>query len=238
MARAARKAQASPGKRSSTSRRSRAETAARKQVVTAGLTLEANGLTPGKSGNVSVRFGDGMLISPSGMPYSDITVDDVVLVSSDGDVPDGQRKPSSEWRFHLSALQARPDRHAVVHTHSRHATILACRHEPIPAFHYMVAVAGGADIPCVPYAAFGTDKLAAHVAAGLEARDACLMANHGMIALGDTMAAALDVARDVEELATQYCSVLALGGPKVLNRKQMADVLERFKSYGQANAKA
>lgn len=213
--------------------RSAAENAARDAVIEAGLELERSGLTPGRSGNVSLRFEDGMLITPSGMPYSEIRRGDIVRVAGDGDVGEGQCKPSSEWRFHLSALKARPDRHAVIHTHSMYSTVLACRHEPIPAFHYMVAVAGGTDIPCVPYALFGTDELAGYVAEGLAERDACLMANHGVIAIATDLAKAMELLREVEELARQYVNVLTLGGPKLLNKKQMAEVLQRFKSYGQ-----
>ncbi len=209
-----------------------AEMSAREDVVFAGILLERSQLTPGRSGNVSVRFGDGMLISPSGMYYSDITPDDVVFVAADGEPSRSERKPSSEWRFHLAAFQARPDRSAVVHTHAKYATILACRHEPIPAFHYMVAVAGGIDIPCVPYAPFGSEALADYVADGVRKRDACLMANHGLTVVGSDMEHALEITREVEQLAEQYVHVLALGGPKTLTDDEMADVMERFKTYG------
>jgi L-fuculose-phosphate aldolase len=141
--------------------------------------------------------------------------------------------PSSEWQFHLAAYAARPDRHAIVHTHSLHATVLACAHRSIPAFHYMVAVAGGPDIPLVPYATFGTEALARHVAAGLATRDACLMANHGQIAIAATPAAALDLAAEVETLAEAYVKVLAVGAPHILPADEMARVLVRFRTYGQ-----
>lgn len=223
------------GKRSPSANRrvSADERRARLAVVETAQRMSAIGLSPGRSGNVSCRFDTGMLITPSGMAYDTLTPDDMVFVDADGSVPQGARKPSSEWQFHLAALKRRPDRHAVVHTHSRHALILACRHEPIPAFHYMVAAAGGVDIPCVPYAIFGSAELSDHVANGLTERDACLMANHGMTAIGETLDAALELARDVEELAAQYIGVLQLGKPKRLNAKQMAEVLERFKGYGQ-----
>ena len=214
-------------------RPSAGEIDAREDVVLAGNLIEQAALTPGRSGNVSVRYGSGMLISPSGMYYSDIKPKDVVFVDGDGMCPAGQLRPSSEWRFHLSALRARPDRGAVVHTHSMYSTILACRHEPIPAFHYMVAVAGGTDIPCIPYAPFGSDELADLVAGGLKERDAVLMANHGLTVLGRDMEHALEVLREVETLAEQYVRVLALGGAKPLGKAAMADVLERFKTYGQ-----
>ncbi len=174
-----------------------------------------------------------MLITPTGISYDVMVPGDIVAVDADGSVARGQKKPSSEWQFHLAAYVARPDRHAIVHTHAMHATVLACAHKPIPAFHYMVAVAGGADIPLVPYATFGSDELAAHVASGLTKRDACLMANHGMIAIGATLSAALELAADVEVLAEQYVKVLTLGVPHILDDAEMTRVLAKFKSYGQ-----
>jgi L-fuculose-phosphate aldolase len=214
-------------------RLSPAEHLARDTVVLTAMTMAAMGLSPGRSGNVSMRFGDGMLITPTGLPYEDLRSEDVVKVDASGRAAPGSLKPSSEWHFHLAAYQARPDRHAVVHTHSTHATVLACAHKPIPAFHYMVAVAGGADIPLVPYATFGTPELARHVAAGLANRDACLMANHGMIAVAGNLAAALELADEVETLAEQYIKVLTLGPAHILSAAEMAVVLEKFKSYGQ-----
>jgi L-fuculose-phosphate aldolase len=210
-----------------------ADADARKQVVDAALRMSLLGLAPGRSGNVSRRWRDGMLITPSGMAYAAIEACDVVYVGPDGEVAAGQRKPSSEWQFHLFAYRARPEMHAVVHTHSVNATVLACAHKPIPAFHYMVAVAGGADIPIVPYATFGTEALARHVVDGLSQRNACLMANHGAIAVGATLEAALDLAAEVESLAEQYIKVLTLGAPHILSDSEMADVLARFQAYGQ-----
>lgn len=209
------------------------ETAARREVLATALAMSRRGLSPGRSGNVSRRWADGMLITPSGMPYDSLVAADIVFVDGEGRVPSGQRKPSSEWRFHLSAYGARPDRGGIVHTHSMHATVLACAGKPIPAFHYMVAIAGGVDIPIVPYATFGTDELARHVARGLAHRDACLMANHGQIALGAGCAQALELAAEVETLAEQYWKVLCLGKPIVLGAAEMAEVVQRFASYGQ-----
>ncbi len=164
------------------------ELKARRAVIETALAMSRSGLSPGRSGNVSCRFKDGMLITPTGMAYEDIRPRDVVFVDGKGEVPDKRaRKPSSEWRFHLAAYHARPDMNAVVHTHSLNATVLACAHKPIPAFHYMVAVAGGSDIPLVAYDTFGTKELARLVAKGLLHRNACLMANHGQIALGATL---------------------------------------------------
>lgn len=204
----------------------------RKAVLDTALTMSRTGLSPGRSGNVSCRFEDGMLITPSGKRYDDTDPDDIVFVSADGSVPDRRQKPSTEWYFHLAAYRARADRYAVVHAHSMHATVLACAHRAIPAFHYMVGVAGGKDIPCVPYATFGTEELARHVANGLKERDACLMANHGQIAIGPTLEHALELAAEVEVLAEQYYKVLTLGPANVLSNDEMAVLLEKFKTYG------
>ncbi len=200
-------------------------------VVETARRMSASGLSHGRSGNVSARWGEGMLITPSGMAYDAMTPEDVVFVAGGGAASGG--KPSSEWRFHLAAYAARAEAGAVVHCHSRCATALACAHRPIPAFHYMVAVAGGVDIPLVPYATFGTPELAAHVASGLAARRACLMANHGQIATGAHLDAALELAGEVEMLAAQYLEVLKLGEVHLLDDEEMAAVLEKFKGYGQ-----
>jgi L-fuculose-phosphate aldolase len=211
---------------------STAETIARREVIDTARAMSRQGLSPGRSGNVSRRWADGMLITPTGMAYEALAPADITFVDATGR-PSGPRKPSSEWLFHLAIYAARPDMHAVVHTHSLHAVVLACAGRSIPAFHYMVAVAGGDDIPCVPYATFGTESLARHVAAGLERRNACLMAHHGQIAIAATAAGALELAAEVEVLAEQYCKVLMLGRPTLLSAAEMSDVIERFKSYGQ-----
>ena len=230
--RAVRPAQKAGGRRKG--RRTIEETGLRRNVIETALEMSRSGLSPGRSGNVSCRFCEGMLITPSGMAYETLKADDIVFVDGDGTVTTGQRKPSSEWRFHLSAYAARADAEAVVHTHSLHATVLACANRPIPAFHYMVAIAGGTDIPCVPYATFGTEELAGFVAEGLADRDACLMANHGQIAIGEDLDGALELAREVEVLSEQYVKLLATGDKViVLGADDMAEVLERFKGYGQ-----
>ncbi|MFM1815027.1 MAG: hypothetical protein RLZ98_1722 [Pseudomonadota bacterium] len=210
-----------------------AETEARKAIIRTALRMSETGLSPGRSGNVSCRWKGGMLITPSGMAYDTIAPKDVVFVDADGTVPAKSRKPSSEWRFHLASYDIRSEIGAVVHTHSMHATVLACAHKPIPAFHYMVAIAGGADIPCIPYATFGTPELAAHLAEALAERNACLMANHGQIAVGATLDQALELAAEVETLAEQYYKVLALGKPNLLTAGEMRKMLELFKGYGQ-----
>jgi L-fuculose-phosphate aldolase len=204
----------------------------RQSVIATARAMSQRGLSPGRSGNVSCRWASGMLITPSGMAYDAIEPADIVAMTADGSIT-GARKPSSEWRFHLAAYMQRPDMQAIVHTHSMHATVLACAHKAIPAFHYMVAAAGGRDIPLVPYATFGTEALSRHVADGVAQRNACLMANHGQIAMGATLSAALELAADVEVLAEQYWKVLQLGPAHVLPDDEMDRVIERFKSYGQ-----
>lgn len=207
--------------------------AMRAKVIDVAQCISRTGLSPGRSGNVSARWGDGMLITPSGMAYSSLEPRDIVLLDLSGAAAPGQRKPSSEWHFHAAIYKARADRHAVVHTHSNYATVLACAHKAIPAFHYMVAVAGGNDIPCVPYATFGTQDLAEHIVVGLKERDACLMANHGQVAVAKSPEAALELAQEVEVLAAQYFKVLSLGSEHFLQDDEMAIVLDKFRTYGQ-----
>jgi L-fuculose-phosphate aldolase len=208
------------------------EERARRDVLDTALAMSRRGLSPGRSGNVSRRFRGGMLITPSGRTYASILPADIVFVADDGTVPPGQRVPSTEWRFHLAAYRTRPDVGGIVHTHSPNATALACAGKSIPAFHYMVAVAGGNDIPLVPYATFGTNELARHVAKGLRKRDACLMANHGQIAVGETCSKALELAAEVEILAEQYFRVLSLGDPVVLSDEEMERVAQQLEGYG------
>lgn len=194
--------------------------------------MSREGLSPNRSGNASVRFGTGMLITPSGCIADRLEPRDMVHVPASGKIARGQRTPSSEWRLHRAIYEARPDARAIVHCHSLNATALACARTPIPAFHYMVALAGGSDIPLAPYATFGTEELGRSVAATLARRDACLLANHGQIALGDGLEAALELAREVETLAAQYIKARAVGAPALLDEEEMARVLEKFSGYG------
>ncbi len=220
-------------------RAKRSEKAVRAAIVATAQRMSALGLSPGRTGNVSQRFDDGLLITPSGVAYDELRPKDIVFVAGDGAVDAKQLKPSSETPFHRAIYAARPDVQAVVHCHAMNATVLASAHRPIPAFHYMVAAAGGSDIPCVPYATFGTDELSRHVAAGLAHRNACLMGNHGMVAIGETPEDALELAATVEMLATQYVSLLAIGGPfHILDADEMARVVEKFRGYGQRAQKA
>ncbi|MFQ5626531.1 MAG: class II aldolase/adducin family protein [Methyloligellaceae bacterium] len=205
----------------------------RQEIIDTAHAMSKESLSPGISGNVSARHGKGMLITPTGMAYDDLIPEDIVFMDEKGKTRPGSRTPSSEWRFHMAAYAARPGAQAIVHAHSRFATALACARKPIPAFHYMVAVAGGRDIPLAQYATFGTSELADAVAAALEERKACLMANHGQIACGASLEGALALARDIEALAAQYVAALQTGGPYILDDEEMARVLARFQTYGQ-----
>jgi L-fuculose-phosphate aldolase len=202
------------------------------EVIQGCRTLISLGLTYGTSGNVSIRRDSGSLfVSPTGMAYEALQPDDVSLVTLDGRWF-GRRRPSSEWRFHRDIMAARPQVSAIVHAHSRHATALACTGRGIPAFHYMVAVAGGEDIRCAPYHTFGTQELSDAALAALEGRTACLLAHHGIIATGGDLAAALKLAGEVEGLAAQYCAALALGNVGELDPTEMRRVVEKFRTYG------
>lgn len=203
----------------------------RQAVIDTALKMNGSGINQGTSGNVSARWQNGFLITPSGVPYDRLDPAKIVAMAMDGS-HDGPLLPSSEWRFHRDILAARPDVGAIVHTHSPHATTLACLHKGIPAFHYMVAVAGGPDIRCAPYATFGTQELSNHALAALEGRTACLLANHGLIAAGPGLDQALALAVEVETLAGMYWRALQIGQPTILDDAEMARVLEKFKTYG------
>lgn len=205
----------------------------RQELLDHALALSNSGLSVGRSGNLSVRYNDGCLITPSGMDYQEMTADDMVLIDLDGHSTSNTLQPSSEWHFHCGIYRSRPDLNAVLHAHPVYCTSLACSHQAIPAFHYMVAVAGGKDIPLAPYALFGTEELSTHVSKALQDRQACLLANHGMIATGKDLAAAFNLAIEVETLAQQYCEVLKLGQPHLLSDQQMDEVLQKFSHYGQ-----
>jgi len=210
------------------------EGALRARMVEVMQAMEARGLNRGTSGNVSTRLGEGMLVTPSGVPPERLTAESMVFVGADDSISDGQLKPSSEWRMHMQILRRRPDVGGVVHCHSRHATILACAGKPIPAVHYMVGVSGGASVPVAPYATFGSEALADAVVAALDGRYAALMANHGQIAVASSLGRALLIAEEIEEQAAVYWGCLAIGGPNVLSDAQMAEIMTQFRSYGQA----
>jgi L-fuculose-phosphate aldolase len=208
----------------------------REAVIAACRALGQRGLTHGTSGNVSVRRDEQrFFVSPTGMPYDALEPDDIPLMDLDGRWF-GRRRPSSEWRFHRDVFASRHDVAAIVHTHSPRATSLACTGRGIPAFHYMVAVAGGPDIRCAPYHTFGTQELSDAAIAALEGRKACLLANHGLIAVGASLPAALALAGEVENLAAQYCTAMALGEVRILDEAEMRRVIEKFRTYGKHDA--
>lgn len=195
--------------------------------------LDALGFMPSKSGNVSVRVEGGFRITPSGLPYAALTEADLVEVAPDGGVIAGTRRPSSEWRLHAELYSARPDAQAIVHTHSPRATALSCARRGLPPFHYMIALAGGEDIRCSGYATFGTQELAEAAVQAITGRRACLLANHGVVAMGSTLAAAETLAREVENLAGEYLDLLAAGlSPVLLTPEEMVAVTAQFGGYG------
>ena len=204
----------------------------RQEIVDSCLAMSRLGINKGTAGNISVRHGDGFLISPTGIAYDRMTADHVVPMNWDATFG-GDVLPSSEWRFHRDILKARPDLNAVVHTHSTHATAVSILGRDIPAIHYVIASAGGSSIRCAPYEIFGSQALADRVVKALEGRRACLMAHHGVIAAHASLARAMELAVTVEELAEQYLQCLRVGEPPVLDEQQIAEVLERFKTYGQ-----
>ncbi len=208
---------------------------ARRAVVDTCRRMNAIGLNQGTSGNLSVRAGDGFLVTPTSLTYDAMEPGDIVAMGFDG-IYEGLRRPSSEWRFHADILRLRPDVDCVLHCHATYSTTLACHGRAIPSFHYMVAVAGGTTIRCAPYATFGTQALSDHALAALDGRRACLLGQHGMIALGATPAAALALAVEVEALARLYVQALALGEPPVLPDDEMARVAAQMRrmSYGEA----
>ena len=204
----------------------------RMAVVRAAKTMSARGLTRGTSGNVSARTERGMLVTPSALPYDAMEAGDIVPVDLDGRVLEGAREPTTEWPMHAAIYRARPEVGAVVHAHAPFCTTLATLRRDIPAFHYMIAVAGGDSVRCSEYATFGTPELATCAVAALEDRTACLLANHGMLALGASPDAALELAAEVEGLAELYWRALQVGEPVLLTEEEMAEARERFRRYG------
>ncbi|TWI11947.1 L-fuculose-phosphate aldolase [Lysobacter ruishenii] len=215
------------------------ERAARQSLVDHCRAMSASGLSFNKSGNASVRWGGGLLITPTGRAYDQLQVDEIVYLQADGTCPPGQLLPSSEWRIHRDILQAFPDANGIMHLHSPHATALACLGLGIPAFHYMVAAAGSDHIPCAGYATFGTEALSANILKVLQGGlRACLMANHGLVAMGASLEDAYALAGEVENLARQYIIARSLGPTQDLPRDEMERVLEKFKTYGQQRDEA
>lgn len=205
----------------------------RRKIIEIALEMDAKGFAPSKSGNVSLRTEDGFLITPTGIPYVQLKPVDLVHCGPDGAVISGRHRPSSEWPFHAAIYARRADIQAVVHNHSPRATALSCARKPIPAFHYMIAITGAAEIRCAKYATFGTQKLADKLIAALGDANAVLLANHGVVTCGASLDQAWTIAQEVENLAGEYLDILAAGlKPVILDKAEMKRVLEKFKGYG------
>ncbi len=209
--------------------------ALREEIVDICLRMNASGINQGTAGNISARIDGGFLITPTSLSYDRMGPEDIVEMSYDGTYS-GKHRPSSEWRFHRDIMQARQDINAILHCHSIYATTLACHYKPIPAFHYMVGVAGGTTIRVAPYATFGTQALSDNAIAALDGRLACLLGQHGQISLGKNLDAALWLASEVETLARLYVQALPLGDPPILSDEEMERVIGQMTrmSYGQA----
>lgn len=210
------------------------ERALRADIVDKCRWMNASGLNQGTSGNISVRYGDRMLITPSAVPYDEMEPEMIAAMAIEGPrgAFEGPLKPSTEWPFHLDLLRGRPEVGAVVHTHATFSTVLAIARRPIPACHYMVAAFGGADVRVADYHPYGTEALAAAVLRAMEGRTAALMANHGMVAVGPTLAKAMWTAVELETLARQYYHALLIGGPVLLGEAEIAETLKGFSTYG------
>lgn len=208
------------------------ELALRRAVIETARELNSRGINVNKSGNISARFRDGFLVTPTGVPYETLLPEDIVFIDLESGGSQGRRLPSSEWKMHAEVYRARTDAGAVAHCHSAYATALACQNMPIPAFHYMVAAAGGDSIDVVPYETFGTHALAVRAAESLRKKNACLLEHHGSLAIGKTLAKAIQLLAEVENLARQYCIVRSLGEPRLIPADEMAQVVQKFKTYG------
>jgi L-fuculose-phosphate aldolase len=205
--------------------------AKRQAIIDACGRMNALGINQGTSGNISLRHQDGMLITPTSVPYEEMRPEQIVFMRFDGSFA-AEHKPSSEWRFHLDILRSRSEVNAVVHAHPPYATILSIMGRQIPPIHYMIAAAGGDTIRCAPYATYGTAELSEHAVKALEDRFACLLGHHGMIAIGASLARALWLAVEVEVLARQYHGCLQIGEPPLLSRSEIERVRQKMAGYG------
>ena len=207
----------------------------REEIIKFAQKLNSTNLSPLRSGNISLKAQnnkeEGFLITPSGKKYESLKVDDIVFVSLKGKYDEKGLQPSSEWRFHKDIYLKKTDAQAVVHAHSPHATAVSAHNEDIPAFHYMIALAGGDDIKCAKYATFGTQELSDNIIEALENRKACLMSNHGQVAYGDNLNSAFELAEEVENICHQYINTIKLGEPKILSSSEMDEILEKVKNY-------
>jgi len=203
----------------------------RRQVIQSCNAMNTLGLNEGKSGNISVRNAEGLLISGSGIRYETMSPEHIVQMDLQGQYV-GDYLPSSEWRMHLDIYRAHPEAGAVVHAHSPHATAFSCLREDMPAFHYMIGVTGGASLRCAEYARFGTPELSEAMLTAMEGRNACLLANHGLICFAPTLEKAMDLAVEIEALCRQYILARQCGTPVILSDQDMQEVLDRFGAYG------
>lgn len=206
----------------------------RQSIIDACRSMNALGINQGTSGNISLRHGTGLLITPTSVPYEEMQPEQIVFMEMDGS-HDPVQRPSSEWRFHLDILKARPELNAIVHAHPTYSTILAIMNMEIPPIHYMIACAGGDTIRVAPYATFGTRKLSEHAVKALEGRLACLLEHHGMIAVSRSLSKAMWLAVEVETLARQYHGCLQIGTPRLLPKEEIENVLGRIAGYGPAD---
>lgn len=204
----------------------------RSQIIAAVRRIAESGLSHGRSGNVSARCGEGFVVTPSALAFEAIDASDLVRLDRDGEVVSGLHRPSTEWPVHRAIYQERPEAGGIVHAHPPHATALSCTRSEIPPFHYMVAAAGGRSIRCAGYARPGSAELARQVVAALDGRRACLLANHGMVSLGPTVGAALEMALEVENLAWQYWLARQIGKPVLLSDADVDALLKQFETYG------
>ncbi|HUO99642.1 MAG TPA: class II aldolase/adducin family protein [Rhizomicrobium sp.] len=212
-------------------------TSIRLEMIAACLKMNATGLNIGMAGNLSVRVDGGFLVTPTGIDYEAMKPEQIVAMDF-ADRYYGDFYPTSEWRFHSAILGARPDANVVLHSHALHCAILASCRMDIPALHYGIAGAGGDVIKCSGYAPFGTPQLSAEALEALGPRNACLLANHGVIALGTTIAKTLQLLQEIEFLAHHYIGTLLLGKGVPLTKAEMNVVLERYKTYGKQPGEA
>ncbi len=218
---------------------------ARKKLILIAQKMQAKGINQGKSGNLSIRITGGMLITPSSIPYEEMKSDDLIAIDLNGEnlyknityKKEEGNKPSSEWKLHADILKTRPEINAILHCHSIHATAIACHGKGIPSFHYMTAIAGGSDIKCAPYETFGSKELSGKALSALENRYACLLAQHGQVAIAEDLDKALEIAIEVETLAHIYISACQLGEPNHINESEMKIVLKKFKEINYCNSK-
>ena len=201
------------------------------EVIKYAKMLNTENLSALRSGNISVRHNDGFLITPSGVKYSSLQIDDIVFVSLNGQFDEKKQKPSSEWKFHRDIYKNKREAKAIVHSHSTNATAVSAHGKSIPAFHYMVALAGGNDIKCADYATFGTEELSNNIIRALENRRACLMSNHGQVAFEKSLDKAFELAQEIENICHQYINALKIGVPKILSNNEMNKILGQIKNY-------